>query len=218
MSFKDRGTHDIWIIKPICKWKWYTAIYFCWLCFFLRSNHFPTHPRNTNVREVSQWVNVVAVKHDDLRLFWETHGTHASFFWLLNTWAVTCAHPDNSTCINSFETSIRTSEFTHCLKALLCNLTVWVWSLKLRGRRKLNTYKLSSDWHMLIIAQVYFFKFIYVYVYTVAIFRGTRRGHQIPLQMVVSCHMVAGNCSLEEQSVLLTTEPSLQPKKLILHR
>nr|BAE20527.1 unnamed protein product [Mus musculus] len=34
--------------------------------------------------------------------------------------------------------------------------------------------------------------------YTVAVFRCTRRGHQISL-------------SLEEQSVLLTTEPSLQP-------
>jgi hypothetical protein len=33
----------------------------------------------------------------------------------------------------------------------------------------------------------------YVLVYTVAVFRHTRRGHQIPLQMVVSHHVVAGN-------------------------
>jgi hypothetical protein len=34
--------------------------------------------------------------------------------------------------------------------------------------------------------------FIFMYEYTVAIFSHTRRGHQIPLQMVVSYH-VAGN-------------------------
>jgi hypothetical protein len=33
----------------------------------------------------------------------------------------------------------------------------------------------------------------YVCKYTVALFRHTRRGHQIPLQMVVSHHVVAGN-------------------------
>ena len=43
-----------------------------------------------------------------------------------------------------------------------------------------------------------FFKdlFIYlfnVYEYTVAVSRHTRRRHQIPLQMVVSHHVVAGN-------------------------
>jgi hypothetical protein len=41
-----------------------------------------------------------------------------------------------------------------------------------------------------------FLRFIYsfnVYEYTVAVFRHTRRGHQIPLQMVVSHHVVAGN-------------------------
>ena len=32
----------------------------------------------------------------------------------------------------------------------------------------------------------------YVYEYSVAVFRHTRRGHQISLQMVVSHHMVAG--------------------------
>jgi hypothetical protein len=51
------------------------------------------------------------------------------------------------------------------------------------------------------------------YKYTVSVFRHTRRGHQISLQMVVSHHVVAGNWTqdLEEQSVLLTAESSLQP-------
>ena len=43
---------------------------------------------------------------------------------------------------------------------------------------------------------LHFFKkdLFYVYVqYTVAFFRHTRRGHQIPLQMAVSHHVVAGN-------------------------
>jgi hypothetical protein len=33
----------------------------------------------------------------------------------------------------------------------------------------------------------------YVYEYTVAVIRHTRRGHRIPLQMVVNNHVVAGN-------------------------
>jgi hypothetical protein len=45
--------------------------------------------------------------------------------------------------------------------------------------------------------QAVFFSFLenclfYVYEYTVAVFRHTRREHQIPLQMVVSHHVVAG--------------------------
>ena len=42
----------------------------------------------------------------------------------------------------------------------------------------------------------YFFKknyLFYVYEYTVTVFRHTRRGHQIPLQVVGSHHVVAGN-------------------------
>ena len=38
-----------------------------------------------------------------------------------------------------------------------------------------------------------FLRFIYlfyVYEYTVAVFRHTRRGHQIPFQMVVSCGLL----------------------------
>jgi hypothetical protein len=49
-----------------------------------------------------------------------------------------------------------------------------------------------------LIKQSCFFKglfiyLFYVYDYTVAVFRHTRRGHQIPLHMVVSHHVVTGN-------------------------
>jgi hypothetical protein len=41
--------------------------------------------------------------------------------------------------------------------------------------------------------KIYLFVYLFnVYDYTVAVFRHTRRGHQIPLQMVVSHHVVAG--------------------------
>ena len=58
--------------------------------------------------------------------------------------------------------------------------------------------------------------FIYFYIcdYTVAVFRHTSRGQQIPLQMVVSHQVVCWELNsgpLEEQPGLLTTEPSLQP-------
>jgi hypothetical protein len=33
----------------------------------------------------------------------------------------------------------------------------------------------------------------YVYEYTITVFSHTRKGHQIPLQMVVNHHIVAGN-------------------------
>jgi hypothetical protein len=40
----------------------------------------------------------------------------------------------------------------------------------------------------------FFFKDLFITCeYTVAVFRHTRRGHQIPLQMFVSHHVVAGN-------------------------
>jgi hypothetical protein len=59
-----------------------------------------------------------------------------------------------------------------------------------------------------------------VYEYTVAVFRHTRRGRQISLQMVVSHHVVTGNWTQDlwksTQPVLLTAEPSLQPLQRIL--
>jgi hypothetical protein len=40
----------------------------------------------------------------------------------------------------------------------------------------------------------FFLRFIlFMFEYTVTVFRRTRRGHQISLQMVVSHHVVAGN-------------------------
>jgi hypothetical protein len=44
---------------------------------------------------------------------------------------------------------------------------------------------------------LFFLRFIYFYLYeyTVTVFRHSRRGHQIPLQMAVSHHVVAGNCT-----------------------
>jgi len=43
---------------------------------------------------------------------------------------------------------------------------------------------------LLLFFKIYLF---YLYEYTVAVFKHTRRGHQIPLQMVVSHHVFAGN-------------------------
>jgi len=37
----------------------------------------------------------------------------------------------------------------------------------------------------------FFLSFFFLFKYTVTVFRHTRRGHQIPLQMVVSHHVVA---------------------------
>jgi hypothetical protein len=52
-------------------------------------------------------------------------------------------------------------------------------------------------WYILTYKWIFFFKdlFIYLFIickYTVAIFRCTRRGHQISLWVVVSHHVVAG--------------------------
>jgi hypothetical protein len=60
--------------------------------------------------------------------------------------------------------------------------------------------------------------FIYLFIickYTVAVFRRTRRGHQISLWVVVSHHVVAGiwTSDLRKSSrVLLPTEPFHQPR------
>jgi hypothetical protein len=47
---------------------------------------------------------------------------------------------------------------------------------------------------VVVVLLVYLFKdLFYVCEYTVTLFRHTRRGHWIPLQMVMSHHVVAGN-------------------------
>jgi hypothetical protein len=60
-----------------------------------------------------------------------------------------------------------------------------------------------------------FFKDLFITCkYTVAVFRHTRRGRQISLQVVVSHHVVAGIWTLDlrkSSRVLLPTEPSHQP-------
>jgi hypothetical protein len=46
------------------------------------------------------------------------------------------------------------------------------------------------------VSALFFFFFLDLFIickYTVAVFRHSRRGHQILLQMVVSHHVVAGN-------------------------
>jgi hypothetical protein len=61
--------------------------------------------------------------------------------------------------------------------------------------------------------------FIIVCKYTVAVFRHTKRGRQVSLRMIVSHHVVAGIWTQDlrkKQSVLLTAEPSLQPKTLFI--
>jgi hypothetical protein len=69
-----------------------------------------------------------------------------------------------------------------------------------------------------------FFLKIYLFIickYTVAVFRHTRRGHQISLQMVVSHHVVAGIWTPDlwkSSRVLLPTEPSHQPRPASLLR
>ena len=56
----------------------------------------------------------------------------------------------------------------------------------------------------------------YVYEYTITLLRHTRRGHQVPF--TDGCEPPHGcwdlnSGSLEEQSVFLTSEPSVQPLK-----
>jgi len=50
--------------------------------------------------------------------------------------------------------------------------------------------------------------------HTVALFRHTKGGHPILSQIVVSHRVVLNSGPLEEQSALLTIEPSLQPTTL----
>ena len=63
-------------------------------------------------------------------------------------------------------------------------------------------------------SHVNFLIYAFFLIYTVAVFRHIRRGHQILLQMVVSHHVVARNWTQDlwkSSQVFLTTEPSLQP-------
>jgi hypothetical protein len=55
----------------------------------------------------------------------------------------------------------------------------------------------------------------YVYEYTVAVFRHTRRGHQIQLQMVVSHHVVAGNWTQDLWKTSAVSESSPAHEKTL---
>jgi hypothetical protein len=82
---------------------------------------------------------------------------------------------------------------------LLTDVTHPHWSLPLDN---ITNNGFSLSWHKYLnLSADGFFSFsfsfllkIYLfYEYTVAVFRHTRRGHWIPLQMVGSHHVVAGN-------------------------
>jgi hypothetical protein len=75
------------------------------------------------------------------------------------------------------------------------------------------TQKMWYIYTMEYYSSIFFYLFI-TCKYTVAVFRHTRRGLQISLQMVVSHHVVAGIWTLDlrkSSRVLLPTEPSHQP-------
>jgi hypothetical protein len=79
-----------------------------------------------------------------------------------------------------------------------CELVCGCWESNprlLEEQQVLLTAEPSLQPHILVLLKK-FLKIIYlfnVYEYTVAVFRHTRRGHQISLQMVVSHHVIAGN-------------------------
>jgi len=78
---------------------------------------------------------------------------------------------------------------------------------------------LSFNFYLCVCVCVFFNSF-YLYGYTVTVLRHTRGGHRIPLQMIVSHHVAQcwelNSGPLEEQSVLLTAESSLQPTCVFL--
>jgi hypothetical protein len=61
-------------------------------------------------------------------------------------------------------------------------------------RKDKNEYQEAQGAKLTVVKNIYLFIYLfYAYEYTIVLFRHTRRGHQIPLQMVVSHHVVAGN-------------------------
>jgi len=64
---------------------------------------------------------------------------------------------------------------------------------KLNKKDVLKSGVMQNEMFNSLTLSVFFFKDLFiVYEYTVAVFRHTRRGHQISLQVVVSHHVVAG--------------------------
>lgn len=69
-------------------------------------------------------------------------------------------------------------KFTH----MLCQYILW-------NKMMLDPLELELQ----MVKRFLFFFFNFIYEYTVAVFRHTRRGREISLQMVVIHHVVAGN-------------------------
>jgi hypothetical protein len=91
--------------------------------------------------------------------------------------------------------------------------TTWPWDFF--KKRFLMTISISFGAMGLLI----FKKDLFItYKYAVAVFRYSRRGRQISLQMVVSHHVVwdLNSGPLEEQSEFLPAEPSHQPLGLFI--
>jgi hypothetical protein len=73
---------------------------------------------------------------------------------------------------------------------------IWRQELKQGPRRKPLTGLLPMSCSVYFLKYLFIYLFTYlfiVYEYTIAVLRHTRGGHQIPLQMVVSLHVVVGN-------------------------
>jgi hypothetical protein len=98
-----------------------------------------------------------------------------------------------------------------CLNVDLCLSYVVYTCNQYLGGRRIKRSRYWSWWHI-----PFFFKTLFIIIckYTVAVFRHTRRGRQISLQMVDEppCGCWDLNSGpLEGQPVLSTAEPSLQP-------
>jgi hypothetical protein len=89
-----------------------------------------------------------------------------------------------------------------------------------RNSQKTKTNKPEDIYEEIKYTTTFLKDLCYAYKYTVAVLRHIRREHQIPLQMVVSHHVIEcwkfNSGPLEEQSELLTSQPSLQPKNYVL--
>jgi hypothetical protein len=79
--------------------------------------------------------------------------------------------------------AVTATDLSLILSLLFASLSFPAWTLS----SMYLTLFLLFDFSFL---KIYLF---YLYEYTVAVFRHTRRGHQIPLQIVVSHHVIGGN-------------------------
>jgi hypothetical protein len=114
--------------------------------------------------------------------------------------------PDSG--IVTYETAITGSLQQHlklwfCFLEIFCSCKTWLFP------KWIDFFFFFFKIHLFIICK-----------YSVVVFRRTRRGRQVSLWMVVSHHVGCWDLNsgpLEEQSVLLTAEPSHQPRFLSFH-